>query len=164
MAKKTKTKNADTKVNVNLDELVNEGKNLTEEVVAEETAKAAEVKKKLVEETAKETDVSESWKKCAEELNNLKTTDTPNKELEKLYEPMAMANDNTTEDVAQVEQIEEETAKEGEVTDNIDDVIAECTGKADEKVEEKNEEKKTTKDDEPWYVARAMRGNDYFNW
>lgn len=146
MAKKTKIKNANIKVN--LDELVDEGKKLTEEVVAEETAKAAEVKKKLAEESAEEL------------LNKLKTTYVPNKEVEKLYEPIARTNDNAAEEVAQVEQIaEEETTKEEEVADNIDDVIAECTGTTDEPKEEPNkaERKKS------WYEARAMR-NDYFSW
>lgn len=159
MAKKTKIKNANIKVN--LDELVDEGKKLTEEVVAEETAKAAEVKKKLAEESAKEIGISESCEKVAEELNNLQSTDTPNKEVEKLYEPMASTNDNAADEVAQVEQTaeEEELAKEEEVTDNIDDVIAECTGTTDEPKEEphKAERKKS------WYEARAMR-SDYFSW
>jgi hypothetical protein len=160
MAKKTKTKNANMKVN--LDELVDEGKKLTEEVVAEETAKAAAVKKKLAEESAKEIGISESWEQVAEELNNLQSTDTSNKEVEKLYEPMARTNDNAAEEVEQVEQTaekEEEPAKEEEVTDNIDDVIAECTGTTDEPKEEphKAERKKS------WYEARAMR-NDYFSW
>ena len=58
---------------------------------------------------------------------------------------------------------EEVTADEVDVEvddmeESIDDVIAECTGSVDEA-------KEPTKDaEEPWYVARAKRMGDYYNW
>lgn len=134
MAKKTKTKNTDAKANVNIDELVNEGKNLNE----------AEIK--------------ETCKQIAEEKEN-RTLEEEQIDFVEGTEPTV--NQETTEEVVK----EEETVDPvEEVSDNIDDVIAECTGMTEEKVEEKTEGEKTVKDDEPWYVARAMRGNDYFNW
>lgn len=61
-----------------------------------------------------------------------------------------------TEIVEETENIE---SVEEEIVDNIDDVIAECIGEAEKKVTEDR-----NKDKEPWYVARAKRANDYFNW
>ena len=43
----------------------------------------------------------------------------------------------------------------------IDDVISECTGEIDSEVKE---EKKPTEEKEPWYVSRARRITDYYNW
>ena len=42
--------------------------------------------------------------------------------------------------------------------ESIDDVIAECTGSVDESKEP------TKVSEEPWYVARAKRMGDYYNW
>lgn len=134
MAKKTKTKNADIKTMANIDELVNEGKILNE------------------------TEIKEVCKQIAKEKEN-KIIVEEQTELVDTTEP-TVDKETTEEKVKEAETVD---AVE-EITDNIDDVIAECTGKTEEEVEEKTEGKKTVKDDEPWYVARAMRGNDYFNW
>lgn len=148
MAKKTKVKNT---TNVNIDELVNEGKNINE------------------------TDVNETWTKIAEEIKE----STPNgvsidSDASTLYESEAkveetesVQEDNT--DFAEAAQVSDnEPSEKTEIQDssvsieeNIDDIIAECTGES-EKGEVEQKEK--IKDNEPWYVARALRGNDYFNW
>lgn len=146
MAKKTANKTA--KPIVDVDSLVNEGRsvdlNKVNEIITE-----AEAKKK------EETKVSEENKEEVEFVQVI----TNNEET-------VEENDVTVEDTFA------STIKEEE---NIDDVIAECTGEADD-VEEKtdnvetNEEEcekvasATHKEDVPWYVARAMRGNDYFSW
>lgn len=149
MAKKTKVKNTTT--NVNIDELVNEGKNINE------------------------TDVNETWTKIAEEIKET----TPNgvsidSDVSTLYESEAkveetesVQEDNT--DFAEAAQVSDnDPSEETEIRDssvsieeNIDDIIAECTG---EREKAEVEQKEKIKDNEPWYVARALRGNDYFNW
>lgn len=58
-----------------------------------------------------------------------------------------------TEDV-----IEDEVTESTEVADNIDDVISECTGELETNTEE------FKKENEPWYVAKAKRIYDYYNW
>ena len=149
MAKKTKVKNTTT--NVNIDELVNEGKNINE------------------------TDVNETWTKIAEEIKETTPNDISiDSDVSTLYESEAkveetesVQEDNT--DFAEAVQVSDnEPSEETEIQDssvsieeNIDDIIAECTGER-EKVEVEQKEK--IKDNEPWYVARALRGNDYFNW
>lgn len=149
MAKKTKVKN--TTSNVNIDELVNEGKNINE------------------------TDVNETWTKIAEEIKETTPNDISiDSDVSTLYESEAkveetesVQEDNT--DFAEAVQVSDnEPSEETEIQDssvsieeNIDDIIAECTGER-EKVEVEQKEK--IKDNEPWYVARALRGNDYFNW
>ena len=45
--------------------------------------------------------------------------------------------------------------------ETIDDVISECTGEIENEVKE---EKKPTKKKEPWYLSRAKRIADYYNW
>ena len=45
--------------------------------------------------------------------------------------------------------------------ETIDEVISECTGEIDSEVKE---EKKPTEEKEPWYVSRARRITDYYNW
>lgn len=142
MAKKTKLKNNTT--NVNIDAFVNEGKNINE------------------------ADVNETWAKIAEEIKETIPNDaTIDSDVSTtLYESEAKVEE--TESVQPVEASDNEPSEKIEVQDssvsieeNIDDIIAECTGES-EKVE--TEQKKETKDNEPWYIARALRGNDYFNW
>ena len=49
----------------------------------------------------------------------------------------------------------------GEEYEAIDEVISECTGEIEDEVKE---EKKPTEEKEPWYVSRAKRIADYYNW
>lgn len=135
MAKKTKAKDSNAKVN--LDELVNEGKNLNE------------------------TEVNETWKQITDEIKEV-AFKSDVKEQETNDVEIAEENSDfiqTMEFPNVVEPQVEETTEGNE--ENIDDVIAECTGEVEE---ESTENKKVVKDNEPWYVARALRGNDYFNW
>lgn len=135
MAKKTKAK--DSNVKVNLDELVNEGKSLNE------------------------TEVNETWKQITDEIKEV-AFKSDVKEQETNDVEIAEENSDfiqTMEFPNVVETQVEETTEGNE--ENIDDVIAECTGEVEE---ENTENKKAVKDNEPWYVARAFRGNDYFNW
>lgn len=135
MTKKTKAK--DSNVKVNLEELVNEGKNLNE------------------------TEVNETWKQITDEIKEV-AFKSDVKEQETNDVEIAEENSDfiqTMEFPNVVETQVEETTEGNE--ENIDDVIAECTGEVEE---ENTENKKAVKDNEPWYVARAFRGNDYFNW
>ena len=143
MGKKSKAK--DSNVKVNLDELVNEGKNLND------------------------TEVNETWKQITDEIKESAKTVTLDSDISKLYEANAKLaeTDKTVEETNEFvrpmeipNKIEESTEPIVEDGENIDDVIAECTGGKEEKIEKK----KPIKNDEPWYVARALRGNDYFNW
>jgi nitrate/nitrite-specific signal transduction histidine kinase len=149
MAKKTKVKNNTT--NVNIDALVNEGKNINE------------------------TDVNETWAKIAEEVKESTSNGAIiDSDVSTLYESDAKVEEtesvqeDNTDFVQSVQNSDNEPSEKTEIQDttvsieeNIDDIIAECTGES-EKVEV--EQKKEIKDNEPWYVARALRGNDYFNW
>lgn len=148
MAKKTKAK--DSNVKVNLDELVNEGKSLNE------------------------TEVNETWKQIVDEIkepvsngveldgdvSTLSKSDVKEQELNDTETAAENSDVMRTMEIPNVVETQvEETTEINE--ENIDDVIAECTGGVEEK---KTKKKKTIKDNESWYVARALRGNDYFNW
>lgn len=130
---------------VDVDSLVNEGKNIDMDKVNEVIAES----EKKVEEISEDT----NFNQVAE------TNEEPIEEKEVIVE-------NTVTSTA------EETEEE-----NIDDVIAECTGESEEIKEEtididESEEDEICEDtnlhmkkkEQPWYVARAMRGNDYFSW
>lgn len=149
MAKKTKVKNNTT--NVNIDELVNEGKNINE------------------------TDVNETWAKIAEEVKEAIPNDVSiDSDVSTLYETEAKVDETESvqedsTDIAEAAQVSDNDPSEKDeiqdttvsIEENIDDIIAECTGESEKtELEQKNE----IKDNEPWYVARALRGNDYFNW
>lgn len=54
--------------------------------------------------------------------------------------------------------IEDRVIESTEGDDNIDDVISECTGELEPNTETKKSE------NEPWYVAKAKRIYDYYNW
>ena len=133
--KKNKVK--DVKVE-GLDELVNEGKNIdivkVEEIIA----------------------------------NN---SEEPTKEEETVVSEEVVASEPVTEEKIEAEVSEETVVSEptdGENNDSveedyeaIDEVISECTGEIDSEVKE---EKKPTEEKEPWYVSRARRITDYYNW
>lgn len=150
MAKKTKVKNNTT--NVNIDAFVNEGKNINEADVNETWAKIAEeIKETIPNDATIDSDVSttlyESEAKV-EETENLQGDNTD------ITEAVQVSDNEPSEKI----EVQDSSVS---IEENIDDIIAECTGES-EKAE--TEQKKETKDNEPWYVARALRGNDYFNW
>lgn len=154
-----KTVNKPTKPIVDVDSLVSEGRRLdmnkVNEIITdaekkkEEEAKASEEK---VEETAEDTNFVQ-----VVEINE---------------EPIEEKKDDAVKD-SSASTIEEEKTVDNSVEEeeNIDDVIAECTGEVDDAEDEvidaePEEEVKPMdkKKEQPWYVARAMRGNDYFSW
>lgn len=152
-----KPANKTVKPIVDVDSLVNEGKNIDMDKVNEVIAEA---EKKQEEES-----------KAAEEKVEETTEDTIFEQVTEINEESIEEKEETVEDssASTVDEVNEE--------DNIDDVIAECTGESEEFNEEaivfdECEEEVCEdaslhlkkKKEQPWYVARAMRGNDYFSW
>ena len=132
---------------VDVDSLVNEGKNIdmdkVNEVIAE-AEKKQEEESKAVEEKVEET-----------------TEDTIFEQVTEINEESIEEKEETVEDssASTVDEVNEE--------ENIDDVIAECIGESEETEGEECEDTSLhlkRKKEQPWYVARAMRGNDYFSW
>lgn len=119
---------------VKIDDLVNESKNIDAEKV---NAILASQEKVVVEEN--------------------KTEET---KVVEVKEDTLATDDPKTEETIIVEG----------ATENIDDVIAECTGNMEESEikpkedDDVNTSVKETNNIEPWYVARAKRGHDYYNW
>lgn len=141
---------------VDVDSLVNEGKNIDMDKVNEVIAESE--KKQEEEAKADEKKVEE----ISEDTNFIQVAETNEEPIEKKE---VIVEDTVT---PTAEETEEE---------NIDDVIAECTGESEEIKEEtididESEEDEICEDtslhmkkkEQPWYVARAMRGNDYFSW
>lgn len=150
MAKKSKKTKAVEAVNdVELDALVNEAK---ENIDMSEVDKVIEENEKDNNTVLEET-VVEDVKPMEE---TVEMVDTEDESEEKDSEHVS---EEPSEEDKELE--EEVTADEVDVDDmeeSIDDVIAECTGSVDES-------KEPTKDtEEPWYVARAKRMGDYYNW
>lgn len=142
MAKKSKKTKAVEPVNdVELDALVNEAK---ENIDMSEVDKVIEENEKYYNTVLEET-VVEDVKPMEE------TVEMPDVEDESV--------ESVSEYVSEEPSEEEVTADEvDDMEESIDDVIAECTGSVDEA-------KEPTKDtEEPWYVARAKRMGDYYNW
>lgn len=145
MVKKNSKKDTKVSVDVELDELVNEGKKIdiakVEEVIKENKDTAEDHVANVTEnetDDATNTDVN---------VNNDTVT--------VVTEEGKQTDDNFVKDDV---HISESIITEEE--DNIDDVIAECTGEYE--LKESTEELK--KNSEPWYVARAKRLGDYYNW
>lgn len=138
--KKNKVK--DVKVEV-LDELVNEGKNIdivkVEEIIANNSEEPTKEEETVVSE-----EVVASEPVIEKEVEVADTETTVEKEAE-ISEPTGEENNDSVE----------------EDYETIDEVISECTGEIDSEVKE---EKKPTEEKEPWYVSRARRITDYYNW
>lgn len=153
MAKKTANK--PTKPIVDVDSLVSEGRRIDMNKVNEIITEAEQKK----EEEAKASE--EKVKETAEDTNFVQVVEINEEPIEEKKEIVVEdSSASTIEEDKVVDTTEEEDG-------NIDDVIAECTGEVDGAVDEEPEEdvKPTPKKKEqPWYVARAMRGNDYFSW
>lgn len=137
--KKNKVK--DVKVE-GLDELVNEGKNIdivkVEEIIANNSEEPTKEEETVVSE-----EVVASEPVIEKESEVADTETTVEKEVE----------------ISEETVVSEPTGEEDYET--IDEVISECTGEIDSEVKE---EKKPTKEKEPWYISRARRITDYYNW
>lgn len=138
--KKNKVK--DVKVE-GLDELVNEGKNIdivkVEEIIANNSEEPSKEEETVVLE-----EVVTSEPVIEKEVEVADTETAVEKEVE-ISEPTVEENNDSVE----------------ENYETIDEVISECTGEIDSEVKE---EKKPTEEKEPWYVSRARRITDYYNW
>lgn len=138
--KKNKVK--DVKVE-GLDELVNEGKNIdivkVEEIIANNSEEPTKEEETVVSE---EVVVSEP---VIEKEVEVADTETAVEKETVVSEPTAEENNDSVE----------------EDYETIDEVISECTGEIDSEVKE---EKKPTEEKEPWYISRARRITDYYNW
>ena len=144
--KKNKVK--DVKVE-GLDELVNEGKNIDIVKVEEIIANNSEEPSKE-EETAVSEEVVAS-EPVTEEKAEVADTETVVEKEDKASEEAVVSEPTDEENNDSVEEDYE----------TIDEVISECTGEIDGEVKE---EKKPTEEKEPWYVSRARRITDYYNW
>lgn len=138
--KKNKVK--DVKVE-GLDELVNEGKNIdivkVEEIIANNSEEPTKEEETVVsEEVVASEPVIEKEAEVAD-------TETAVEKETVVSEPTDEENNDSVE----------------EDYETIDEVISECTGEIDSEVKE---EKKPTEEKEPWYVSRARRITDYYNW
>ena len=138
--KKNKVK--DVKVE-GLDELVNEGKNIdivkVEEIIANNSEEPTKEEETVVSE-----EVVASEPVIEKEVEVADTKTAVEKEAE-ISEPTGEEKNDTVE----------------EDYEAIDEVISECTGEIEDEVKE---EKKPTKKKEPWYLSRAKRIADYYNW
>lgn len=130
-----KNKVKDVKVE-GLDELVNEGKNI-------DIVKVEEIIANNSEEPTKEEETVVSEEVVASEPVIEKEVEISEETV--VSEPTGEENNDSVE----------------EDYEAIDEVISECTGEIDSEVKE---EKKPTEEKEPWYVSRARRITDYYNW
>lgn len=144
--KKNKVK--DVKVE-GLDELVNEGKNIdivkVEEIIANNSEEPTKEEETVVSE---EVVASEPVIEKEVEVADMETAVEKEAEISEgtvVSEPTGEENNDSVE----------------EDYETIDEVISECTGEIDSEVKE---EKKPTEEKEPWYVSRARRITDYYNW
>lgn len=133
--KKNKVK--DVKVE-GLDELVNEGKNI-------DIVKVEEIIANNSEEPSKEEETVALEEVVASEPVTEKEVEAEVSEETVVSEPTDGENNDTV----------------GEEYEAIDEVISECTGEIEDEVKD---EKKPTEEKEPWYVSRAKRIADYYNW
>ena len=144
--KKNKVK--DVKVE-GLDELVNEGKNIdivkVEEIIANNSEEPSKEEETVVSE-----EVVASEPVIEKEVEVADTETVVEKE-----------NEASEETVVSEPTVEENNDSVEEDYEAIDEVISECTGEIDSEVKE---EKKPTEEKEPWYVSRARRITDYYNW
>ena len=130
-----KNKVKDVKVE-GLDELVNEGKNI-------DIVKVEEIIANNSEEPTKEEETVVSEEVVASEPVIEKEVEISEETV--VSEPTGEENNDSVE----------------EDYEAIDEVISECTGEIGSEVKE---EKKPTEEKEPWYISRARRITDYYNW
>lgn len=152
MAKKSKkTKAVDAVNDVELDALVNEAK---ENIDMSEVDKVIEENEKENNTVLEETVVEDV--KPMEEI--VEMVDTEDESEEKDSEHVSEEPSEEDKELEEEVTADEVDVEVDDMEESIDDVIAECTGSVDES-------KEPTKDtEEPWYVARAKRMGDYYNW
>ena len=138
--KKNKVKNVKVE---GLDELVNEGKNI-------DIVKVEEIIANNSEEPTKEEEIVVSEEVVASEPVIEKEAEVA--DTETAVEKETVVSEPTDEE--NNDSVEEDY-------ETIDEVISECTGEIDSEVKE---EKKPTEEKEPWYISRAKRITDYYNW
>lgn len=149
--------------NIELDEFINDGKNLNMDEI---NKVIEENKQKEMAELAMKTAKEEQERKLAEEEMAMKAEEEKSKSAQEDFSPNGKdVEDTQTEDELPTKPNEiEEAATEcsDDECPSIDDVIEECTGKVEEEpIAEKKTEKKKK---EPWYVLKAKRTGDYYNW
>lgn len=125
-----------------LDELVNEGKNI-------DIVKVEEIIANNSEEPSKEKETVASEEVVASEPVTEKEAEVVNTETAVEKE----------DEISEETEVSEPTVEENYET--IDEVISECTGEIEDEVKK---ETKPTKEKEPWYISRAKRITDYYNW
>lgn len=152
MAKKSKKTKAVEAVNdVELDALVNEAK---ENIDMSEVDKVIEENEKDNNTVLEET-VVEDVKPMEETVEMVDTEDESEEKDSEHVSEEPSEEDKELEEEVTADEVDVEV---DDMEESIDDVIAECTGSVDEF-------KEPTKDtEEPWYVARAKRMGDYYNW
>lgn len=152
MAKKSKKTKAVEPVNdVELDALVNEAK---ENIDMSEVDKVIEENEKDNNTVLEET-VVEDVKPMEETVEMVDTEDESEEKDSEHVSEEPSEEDKELEEEVTADEVDVEV---DDMEESIDDVIAECTGSVDES-------KEPTKDtEEPWYVARAKRMGDYYNW
>lgn len=152
MAKKSKKTKAVEAVNdVELDALVNEAK---ENIYMSEVDKVIEENEKDNNTVLEET-VVEDVKPMEETVEMVDTEDESEEKDSEHVSEEPSEEDKELEEEVTADEVDVEV---DDMEESIDDVIAECTGSVDES-------KEPTKDtEEPWYVARAKRMGDYYNW
>ena len=152
MAKKSKKTKAVEPVNdVELDALVNEAK---ENIDMAEVYKVIEENEKDNNTVLEET-VVEDVKPMEETVEMVDTEDESEEKDSEHVSEEPSEEDKELEEEVTADEVDVEV---DDMEESIDDVIAECTGSVDES-------KEPTKDtEEPWYVARAKRMGDYYNW
>lgn len=151
MAKKSKKVSVE---DVELEALIHEGKNLdiekVDEIIQENKAQSAE--DEIKEEEKEETETEEQSSVSEEYDNDQKEPLNDSEESVDVEELIQEAKETEADEIIKVTEETDSTTDDS----NIDDVISECTGN----VEHTKEPKKS----EPWYVARAKRMGDYYNW
>lgn len=152
MAKKSKKTKAVEAVNdVELDALVNEAK---ENIDMSEVDKVIEENEKDNNTVLEET-VVEDVKPMEETVEMVDTEDESEEKDSEHVSEEPSEEDKELEEEVTADEVDVEV---DDMEESIDDVIAECTGSVDESKEP------TKVSEEPWYVARAKRMGDYYNW
>lgn len=160
--------------NMTIDDFVNEAKNIDFQKVEQIIGESKKEEKEL-----SATITTASTEECETHIE-----ETTESKEEKVTEQTSIVETKIDIENTLVEETEtQEEVVEAIEDTSIDDVIAECVGTVEEKVQEtkseefiKTEDKVTedtedkfqkenkVKKTEPWYIARARRINDYYNW
>lgn len=151
--KKETTKVEKIENNVELEALVNEGKNIDNVKVAEVIAENKKVEEDPIREAIDEAKEAEANYIVESVLSEVKEE----------------------EGTITFDEVEGDDPYPAEECENIDDVIEECTGTIEPVTEESDKEEdakpqteevkeEPKKVSEPWFIARVRRSRDYYNW